>query len=501
MSAFVGDIRGQYPGLGRGNYGDRLRPAVDRFRATQLRQGSLYSDIRALIPISVLAVIWPILDHWDMTVNSAFLSGTITVRHLLLMMGIIAFWNAWLRFSLYTVHSPKKDLVAEVARITIASAICGAVPLFANLTRAEPQRGLYVAGFTTLGLLIASYLLLLTFLVGAMICHKLWRPKLALVVGSGPRAAALRSRLTNHYSRLQVFGCLDDEYVGGDIVQDRYLGFIDNLAELLKSQPIEVVLIGLPVKSKYDEIQQVIAVCEMVGVESQYMQDIFDSSRARPALHSEQHDRVDIFDSLRHDPKQSLKRVLDLVLSSVLLIVLAPVMLLAAIAVGVSSPGPIFFVQQRYGRNRKLFPMLKFRSMVFDAEERQAALEGLNEAQGPVFKLRSDPRLTRVGSFLRRTSIDELPQLFNVLRGEMSLVGPRPLPTRDVSRFKESRLLRRFSVRPGITCLWQVNGRSDTSFDYWIEQDLKYIDRWSIWLDFKILLFTIPAVLRGSGAV
>jgi lipopolysaccharide/colanic/teichoic acid biosynthesis glycosyltransferase len=145
--------------------------------------------------------------------------------------------------------------------------------------------------------------------------------------------------------------------------------------------------------------------------------------------------------------------------------------------------------------------MFKFRSMVADAERRQASLEGQNEAQGPVFKLRSDPRVTPVGRFLRRTSIDELPQLFNVLRGEMSLVGPRPLPIRDVSRFEKFWLLRRFSVRPGLTCLWQISGRSNTGFDSWVKQDLTYIDEWSLTLDFNILIRTVPAVLRGSGAV
>ncbi len=179
----------------------------------------------------------------------------------------------------------------------------------------------------------------------------------------------------------------------------------------------------------------------------------------------------------------------------------SPVMLAAALAVRFTSAGPVFFVQQRYGRHRQRFRMFKFRSMVVDAEKRQTALEGKNEAQGPVFKLKSDPRVTKVGAFLRKTSIDELPQLFNVLTGQMSLVGPRPLPLRDVSRFEEAWLLRRFSVRPGLTCLWQVNGRSNTSFDDWIRQDLTYIDQWSISLDLKILFMTIPAVLRGSGAV
>jgi lipopolysaccharide/colanic/teichoic acid biosynthesis glycosyltransferase len=145
--------------------------------------------------------------------------------------------------------------------------------------------------------------------------------------------------------------------------------------------------------------------------------------------------------------------------------------------------------------------MIKFRSMVPNAELLQCELEAMNEAQGPVFKIKNDPRITPIGRVLRKTSLDELPQLLNVLRGDMSLVGPRPLPLRDVKRFEESSLKRRFSVKPGITCLWQINGRSDlTSFDQWIEQDLEYIDHWSFSLDLKILAKTIPAVLKGTGA-
>jgi lipopolysaccharide/colanic/teichoic acid biosynthesis glycosyltransferase len=183
------------------------------------------------------------------------------------------------------------------------------------------------------------------------------------------------------------------------------------------------------------------------------------------------------------------------------LIVFAPLLLVIAVLIRLTSPGPILFTQERFGYQKRRFTMYKFRSMVIGAEHALGDLESQNEVGGPVFKMSNDPRVTRLGSFLRKTSIDELPQLFNVLRGDMSLVGPRPLSTRDVSRFDEPWLMRRFSVLPGLTCIWQVSGRSMLSFNEWISLDLEYIDNWTLLLDLEILARTIPAVLLGEGAV
>jgi exopolysaccharide biosynthesis polyprenyl glycosylphosphotransferase len=194
------------------------------------------------------------------------------------------------------------------------------------------------------------------------------------------------------------------------------------------------------------------------------------------------------------------KRVLDFCVSLSLLIILSPIFLLAAILIKLTSPGPVFFIQERVGLNKRRFNLYKFRSMVPDAEEKLATVEHLNEVTGPVFKITEDPRITSIGKFLRKTSIDELPQLFNVLNGNMSLVGPRPLPVRDYQGFDQDWLRRRFSVRPGITCLWQINGRSSIPFNQWMELDMRYIDEWSLSLDLKILAKTIPAVIKGSGA-
>ena len=174
--------------------------------------------------------------------------------------------------------------------------------------------------------------------------------------------------------------------------------------------------------------------------------------------------------------------------------------LLIAVGIKLTSPGPILFRQGRSGLNGRPFTMLKFRSMVTNAEQRKAELAALNEMEGPVFKVTNDPRVTRIGRFLRRWSIDEWPQMVNVLRGDMSLVGPRPLPVDEVLRFDDFADRRRLSVKPGLTCLWQVNGRNDVPFDDWMTLDLQYIDRWSLLLDLRILLRTVPAVLRGQGA-
>ena len=468
----------------------------------QLRPGSLYSNLRTLVPVVTLGAVWLFVTRaWQATDLHLWLDQTVSVRHLLLAIAIATLWNVWFSLSQYTVATARRDLSAELWRFTAAACACGLLPFAANILRGLFARGILLAELTTLGLLFCSYLLIGLFLLGALLSPHLRRKRLALIVGSGDRAAQLRQRLDHHYARLQIYGCLDDEYVGEDAHADCYLGPISLLPGLLKDHPIEVVLIGLPIKSKYDVIQRVIDNCELMGVESQYMHDFFETVRAPVRNHRQEPTRFAVVGASPGNPRQYLKRAFDLFAGLLLVLLFAPVMMLAALAVRLSSPGPILFVQQRYGLHRRRFPMFKFRSMVADAESRQAALETANEAGGPVFKLRRDPRITRVGAFLRRTSIDELPQLFNVLRGEMSLVGPRPLPLRDVSRFEEAWLLRRFSVRPGLTCLWQVKGRSDTTFDTWIKLDLAYIDTWSLALDVKILFLTIPAVLKGSGAV
>ena len=194
----------------------------------------------------------------------------------------------------------------------------------------------------------------------------------------------------------------------------------------------------------------------------------------------------------------ALKRAFDIVAAALLVVVLAPVLLLCAVAVRLSGPGPMLFWQRRVGLHGRVFRMCKFRSMTVDAEERLLSLRCRNEADGPIFKLRDDPRVTRVGRWLRAWSLDELPQLLNVLRGEMSLVGPRPLPTYEVDP-ADPWTRARLRVRPGMTGPWQVLGRHRLSFEEMVRHDLRYVESWSLATDLRIVLRTIPAVLRGSG--
>jgi len=193
------------------------------------------------------------------------------------------------------------------------------------------------------------------------------------------------------------------------------------------------------------------------------------------------------------------KRVIDLVISAVALTLLSPLFLILAVLIKLTSPGPVFYRQTRCGLGGRKFTLLKFRSMVANADEMLPHLEDLNEVDGPVFKMRNDPRCTTVGRWMRMFSLDELPQLWNVLRGDMSLVGPRPPLPHEVEQYQGWQR-RRLRIRPGLTCLWALEGRSRLEFDRWVKLDLLYIDNWSMWLDFKILLKTIPAVLSGRGA-
>jgi exopolysaccharide biosynthesis polyprenyl glycosylphosphotransferase len=323
-----------------------------------------------------------------------------------------------------------------------------------------------------------------------------------LIVGSGPRAWKAHQDLQadpHVSSRLLGFVDVDDSVASAE-VRRLWAGSLGELESILMRREIDEVLIALPIRSQYGEIQRAIETCWRLGIRCRYLADVFDHGRSTPRFEDGGRLKTIAMAVAPEDERLILKRTIDIVCAIVGLVVSAPILAAAAAAVKLSSPGPVLFSQERHGLHKRRFRMYKLRTMYVDAEARQSELEDRNEASGPVFKIRDDPRITPVGQFLRRTSIDELPQLWNVLRGDMSVVGPRPLPVRDVQRFTEGALMRRFSVRPGVTGLWQVSARSTLEFEDWVRLDMQYIDEWSLGLDIRILALTLPAVVRGSGA-
>jgi exopolysaccharide biosynthesis polyprenyl glycosylphosphotransferase len=302
----------------------------------------------------------------------------------------------------------------------------------------------------------------------------------------------------------RIVGFVDDQWAGTDHFLRtgyRLCCDFDSLPSFLRNNVVDEVAIFLPLRSLYENTSRLMAIFEQHGIIMRFDSDLFNLKIARP--------RTDVLDG---DPQITahcgrlrawsflFKRLIDLAGSLVLLVLLGPIFVIVAILIKATSTGPVFFQQKRVGLSKRQFVMYKFRTMVPNAEQLQSELLHLNEMSGAAFKIKNDPRVTRIGRFLRKTSIDELPQLVNVLMGEMSLVGPRAMSVRDYDSFSEDWQRRRFSVRPGITCLWQVNGRNSVSFDHWMELDMQYIDKWSLWLDLKILVQTIPVVLRGTGA-
>ena len=324
-----------------------------------------------------------------------------------------------------------------------------------------------------------------------------------LIVGSGNRATRLAETLAENAEwGLSIVGHLDPDpaRIGHRVLGASILGTLGDISAVLKDHVIDEVILAVP-RAMIPDVDKVARACEEEGVKLRLMADVFDVHVARMRLVEFGAIPLLTFEPVAQDEgKLLLKRLMDLAAVVLLVPILLPAGALIALAIKLDSPGSVFFVQDRVGFNKRRFRMLKFRTMVAGADRLQAQLEHLNEAAGPIFKIAHDPRITRVGRLLRRTSLDELPQLLHVLTGQMSLVGPRPMSVRDVDLFDQGIQRKRFSVKPGLTCLWQVSGRSQLPFSKWLELDLRYIDQWSLCLDVTILFRTIPAVLRGTGA-
>jgi exopolysaccharide biosynthesis polyprenyl glycosylphosphotransferase len=460
-------------------------------------------DLLVMLVAFILAAMPP-FAQMDAPTFAEVLGMRIKLHNFLLFFGFLIAWNGL--FSYFGLYREQRLTASmRATSLDIAKAVLGGVIMIcvvAVVTTIEliTIRSLLVFWAMAFGLCILGRVMLRVVLRRRSDS----RSSHLVIVGTNPRAVALAKRIeANSDLDYRLVGFVDEHWAGEEAFRQSGYHVVSNFAgfqSLLIDQVVDEVIVCTPVKSFYDQASRILSQCEEQGITVRFVSDVFKPRIGRSRVERIEDEMVVTIDTgSMLGPTVLVKRAFDISISLTLLAVLSPVFGAIALAIRLASPGPILFVQERVGLNKRRFHLFKFRTMVPDAEAKLVELESRNEVNGPAFKIKQDPRITPIGSFLRKTSLDELPQLINVLRGDMSLVGPRPLPLRDYRGFTEDWHRRRFSVRPGITCLWQVGGRNSLPFERWMELDMQYIDQWSLLLDFKILLRTIPAVLKGSG--
>jgi exopolysaccharide biosynthesis polyprenyl glycosylphosphotransferase len=419
---------------------------------------------------------------------------------LLLLAGTVLAWNlsAWL-FGVYGNHR-MNSITAELGRVL--RAVAGAAILVAAgdffLHRFDTPRLLLLV-YLGLSLALMTAWRLVVRRIAHLARRSGYNARHFAVVGSGELAEeVLRSVASRPEWGYRFSGLILDD--GAEAPARRpTLGRISALGEILESHVLDLVVFALP-SGRLQAAEEAARTCQEQGVGVMICLDLLHGGISRMTLTA-----IDGVPALTCStvPSDALalavKRAFDVVVSLLVLLVASPVLVGVAAAIKLDSPGPVFFRQRRVGLYGRHFTFFKFRSMRTDAEAQLEALRVRNEVSGPVFKMANDPRVTRVGHFIRRFSLDEFPQFWNVLRGEMSVVGPRPPLPGEVRHYQRWQR-RRLSMKPGITCIWQVSGRSGIDFDRWMQLDLEYIDRWSLWEDLVICLKTVPAVLTARGA-
>jgi exopolysaccharide biosynthesis polyprenyl glycosylphosphotransferase len=387
------------------------------------------------------------------------------------------------------IFSPRREKAWQLAKACFLSTLGLIIVVY--LLRGGQARGVMVLfGFCSFVLMMIKEELVLRSRRSQLGAAQF--TKRVALLGEAAETGSLRADMRKLHPELEVVGELPLESTTGE-----------ELVSFLHQHSVNSVLLN-PRHTVFGRIEEVIHACELEGIEVWLVADFFQTNISQTAIDDFCGRPLLVFHS---GPQLGswagvAKQLIDVTLAFLLLFVALPIIFLpVAIIIRLTSPGPVFFRQKRAGLNGKPFTMFKFRTMVSNAEQLKQELASLNEMSGPVFKVTNDPRVTKVGRLLRKFSLDEFPQLFNVLIGDMSLVGPRPLPVEEVNRFDDLAHRRRLSVKPGLTCLWQVGGRNEVSdFKEWVRLDLEYIDHWSLWLDIKILWLTIPVVLLGKGA-
>ena len=473
-----------------------------------------------LITIDLLAMAFSFLIAASVVVSEVdglpftqFLSIRISILNSMIFMGFTFIWYILLTLSgAYYVRRLSKDYreIKNIIQITsVGTLILLVIRVIFNI-KLVTLLFLLVFWLMTTGLAILSRVAV------RFIIRKSWASGInlqnAVIVGTNKRAVEFAQNLEQSPELgYRVMGFVDQEWQGNREFQKSgypMLADFKNFPTFLRAHEVDEVIIDLPLNSFYQEATYIVGLCVQQGILVRFLSDsfylLFNMNLARVELEEVQDYVVlSVYTGAMGGWPILAKRAFDFLVSLLLIVWLSPFFLLVAVLIKLTSPGgPVFFVQDRIGLRKRQIRVIKFRTMVPGAEQGLTALERFNEAIGPVFKIKNDPRVTLLGRFLRKTSIDELPQLFNVLKGDMSLVGPRPLPLRDYAGFNQDWHRRRFSVKPGITCFWQIYGRGSLTlpFEKWMQMDMDYIDRWSLWLNFKILAQTLPAVIHGKGA-
>ncbi|MES2660444.1 MAG: sugar transferase [Verrucomicrobiota bacterium] len=426
-----------------------------------------------------------------------------TVGVLVLAVGWVAIFDYFIRYKadrLVALNTQVKNLVKATGFASFWLMIICAVFTVESFNIFNIV--IFFAIVTTVG--IVSRLLLRLVLLSAR--RSGYNYRFLLVVGANDRAFEVAERIDEKPELgYKIVGFVAETAAAREESDARnnqwkVLGTLESLRSILTEERVDEIMVCLPVDSRFSDITMIVQNARDLGIVVRLMPNFADGTLLRN-MYIEEFDDEYVVTLFREQMLMQLlvKRLIDASVSLAVLIVLLPVMVVVAILIKVTSPGPVFFSQNRVGMNQRQFRLYKFRSMVADAEERKLELQHLNERDGPAFKIENDPRTTAIGRFIRKMSIDELPQLLNVLSGEMSLVGPRPPLPEEVKRY-EWLFRKRLSVKPGITCIWQISGRNSVSFEDWMEMDHEYIENWSLSLDLKILLKTVPAVLFGRGA-
>jgi exopolysaccharide biosynthesis polyprenyl glycosylphosphotransferase len=425
-------------------------------------------------------------------------------QQLWLLIFILPAWSLLFHFS-HLYGSQRTHTLLHEIKLFLSTSAVGTFLLgfFVFASKAHATSRLFIITFGFVSFFLLSFSRFFIRELARIIRRRGYNYRSIMVVGTGKRAREIAKNIEkNRHWGLKFIGFVSDIPTARflKVMGHPVLGLVNDLPNIIDHHVIDEVVFAVS-RKRLETLEESFLICEEAGINARVAVNFFPHMIAKVHLEDLHGIPLLTFSTVPFNEfLLFIKRTLDILLSGVIVLSLAPLFIIIGLLIKISSHGPVFFKQVRVGRNGRHFTLYKFRSMALGAEDKRKELEALNEMNGPVFKIKNDPRVTSIGRWLRKMSLDEIPQFWNVFIGEMSLVGPRPPLPEEVTQYKRWQK-RKLSMKPGITCLWQVSGRNNnTNFDDWMKLDLKYIDNWSLKLDMQIFLKTIPIVLWGKGA-